>query len=145
MPDPPLGTAASGSAAVNTPLAIRSPYEPVSTCTLLMVWQVLVPGTQTVTLTVGMLMTFATPVPTVIAAVFDAVAATGVALGLAGNVPLFELDELELLLLLPPPPPHAAISDTNATVAATCAHPLSLAANCMARLPSVTVSGCRNR
>jgi hypothetical protein len=92
-----------------------------------------------------MLMTFATPVLTVIAAVFAAVAAIGCAVGLAGNEPLFALDELELLLLPPPPPPHAATSDTNATVTATCAHPLSFAANCMSRLPSVTVSGCRNR
>jgi hypothetical protein len=110
-----------------------------------MLWQVLVPGTQTVTVTVGMLMTFATPRPTVIGAVFPAFAATGVAPGLAGSELLPE-DEFEAeLLSLPPPPPHAAISDTSATVTATRAHPVSFAANCMARLPSVTVTGYRNR
>src|SRR5580692_10053827 len=41
----PPDAAVTGSAPciveVNTPLAIRSPYEPVSTCTSAMVWQVL--------------------------------------------------------------------------------------------------------
>jgi hypothetical protein len=108
----------------------------------------LVPGTQTVTDTVGMLMTLATPWATVTAAVFAAaVGAIGCADGLAGK-PLVEFDELELLLLLllpPPPPPHAATSDTSATVAATCNHPLSFTAPCMARLPPVSVTGCRYR
>jgi hypothetical protein len=107
-----------------------------------MLWQLLVPGTQTVTVTVGMLITFEVPVPTVIAAVFAALAAIGWAVGLAGK-PLLPDDESELP---PPPPPHAATSETSATVATTRAHLLSFTANCMARLPSVvTVTGYRNR
>jgi hypothetical protein len=59
----------------NTPdvsalLTSRSPYDAVSTSTLLTTWQVDVPGTQIFTLTVGMLITRAAPGPTVITAVF---------------------------------------------------------------------------
>ena len=71
-----VGAATVGSGTLNAPLTIRSPYEPVSTCTLGMLWQA-PPGTHTVTVTVGILMTSATPGPTVIGAVFAAVAATG--------------------------------------------------------------------
>src|ERR1700722_16078858 len=82
---------------------------------LLMVWHVLVPGTQTVTVTFGMFTKFCAPGPTVMGTVFAAVAAIGCAVGppLMGLV-LPELPPEPLPEPLPelppesPPPPQAA-------------------------------------
>src|SRR6266702_8168074 len=113
-----------------------------------MVWQFVVePGAQSVTLTVGILMTPLTPRPTVIGTVFAAVAAIGCWVGLAGSEPPFsEVDVLlpepllEFELELSPPPPQAATADTNATAMTACIHPLSFSAIRMVRIvrPRIT-------
>ena len=85
---------------------------------LLIVWQLLVPGAHTVTVTFGMLTKFCAPGPTVIATVFDAVAAIGWALGV---LPEFELEPplFEELLSEPLLPPPQAVRKTDRLIAAS--------------------------
>jgi hypothetical protein len=74
----------------------------------LIVWQLLVPGAHTVTVTFGILTKFCAPEPTVMGTVFDAVAATGCALGVLPELPLTRELLTELLSEPLPPPPQAA-------------------------------------
>src|ERR1700758_2660552 len=99
-------------------------------------------------------MTPVTPGPSVMAAVFDALAAIGCCDGPLGVELLPEPDELDPPPPPPPPPPpHAHPSDTSATPAPSCIHRLNFAARPVlriARLPArhratLDVTGCRNR
>ena len=92
----PLGASVIGSASVNTDASTRNPYDPVSTCTLSMVWHwVVLPGTQMVTVvyrvfTVGLV------------AVGPPLTTTGTTLEAAATVPVVEVELLPGGL----PPPH---------------------------------------
>lgn len=105
---PPLVTCGRLLSTPDTALPTsRSPYDAVSTSTLLTTWQFDVPGAQTFRLTVGMLITFATPGPTVMTAVFP----------LLPSDPLLPLLPELLLLPLPPSPPPQAVTSTAVAAA----------------------------
>lgn len=85
---------------------------------LLIVWQLLVPGAHTVTVTFGILTKFCAPGPTVIGTVFDAVAAIGWAPGVLLALEL-ELPLPEELLSEPLLPPPQAVRKTDRLITAS--------------------------